>query len=38
MRSTVGWGVVQRAPVAQAILVTAAPERFFRPPYVGHQG
>ncbi len=23
---------------AQAILVTAAPDRFFRPPYVGHKG
>ena len=23
---------------AQEILVTAAPERFFRPPYVGHKG
>ena len=25
-------------PGAQAILVEAAPERFFRPPYVGHKG
>jgi predicted DNA-binding protein (MmcQ/YjbR family) len=25
-------------PGAQAILVTAAPERFFRPPYVGPKG
>jgi predicted DNA-binding protein (MmcQ/YjbR family) len=25
-------------PGAQAILVMAAPERFFRPPYVGHKG
>ena len=23
---------------AQAILITAAPDRFFRPPYVGHKG
>ena len=25
-------------PGAQATLVTAAPNRFFRPPYVGHRG
>ena len=25
-------------PGAQAILIEAAPERFFRPPYVGHKG
>jgi predicted DNA-binding protein (MmcQ/YjbR family) len=25
-------------PGAQAILVAAAPDRFFRPPYVGHKG
>jgi hypothetical protein len=25
-------------PGAQAVLVTAAPDRFFRPPYVGHKG
>jgi hypothetical protein len=30
--------VVQGAAGAQAILVEAAPERFFRPPYVGHKG
>jgi predicted DNA-binding protein (MmcQ/YjbR family) len=25
-------------PGAQAILIEAAPDRFFRPPYVGHKG
>lgn len=25
-------------PGAQTILIEAAPERFFRPPYVGHKG
>jgi len=25
-------------PGAQGMLVWAAPERFFRPPYVGHRG
>jgi predicted DNA-binding protein (MmcQ/YjbR family) len=25
-------------PGAQTVLVAAAPERFFRPPYVGHKG
>src|SRR3954451_25474254 len=25
-------------PGAQAMLLEAAPERFFRPPYVGHRG
>ncbi len=25
-------------PGAQALLIEAAPERFFRPPYVGHKG
>lgn len=25
-------------PGAQAILIEAAPERFFRPPYLGHKG
>ena len=38
-----GWdgraGVLCKAPPgAQTILVAAAPERFFRPPYVGHKG
>jgi predicted DNA-binding protein (MmcQ/YjbR family) len=32
-------GVWCKAPSgAQTILVMAAPERFFRPPYVGHKG
>jgi len=32
-------GVWCKAPSgAQTILVSAAPERFFRPPYVGHKG
>ena len=32
-------GVWCKAPSgAQAILMSAAPERFFRPPYVGHKG
>lgn len=26
------------APGAQEVLVDAAPERYFRPPYVGHRG
>ena len=29
---------VKAPPGAQAILIAAAPERFFRPPYLGHKG
>lgn len=29
---------VKAPPGAQAILLEAAPERFFRPPYLGHKG
>ena len=34
-----GLSVWLKAPEgAQALLIEAAPERFFRPPYVGHKG